>query len=78
MINLTRRNLLDRRRRGLRRDRADAACPFAGLRRGAARHTQAPGWYRYNVGSYQITVVTDGSAASSCPTPSSSTPRRTR
>jgi glyoxylase-like metal-dependent hydrolase (beta-lactamase superfamily II) len=29
-----------------------AAAPLA--------NTQAPGWYRYNVGSYQITAVTDG------------------
>ncbi len=31
---------------------ASAAAPLA--------NTQAPGWYRYNVGSYQITAVTDG------------------
>ena len=31
---------------------ASAAAPLA--------TTQAPGWYRYKVGSYQITVVTDG------------------
>ncbi len=31
---------------------ATAAAPLA--------TTQAPGWYRYNVGSYQITAVTDG------------------
>ena len=31
---------------------ASAAAPLA--------TTQAPGWYRYNVGSYQITAVTDG------------------
>ena len=31
---------------------ASAAAPLA--------TTQAPGWYRYNVGSYQITVATDG------------------
>ena len=60
MNHLTRRTFAHRRRRGLRRDRAHAACPFAGLRRGPARHAQAPGWYRYNVGSYQITVATDG------------------
>ena len=49
-----------RRGRGLRRDRADAASKLAGFRRGPAGHAQAPGWYRYNVGSYQITVATDG------------------
>jgi glyoxylase-like metal-dependent hydrolase (beta-lactamase superfamily II) len=31
---------------------ADAAAPLAG--------TQAPGWYRYKVGSLEVTVVTDG------------------
>jgi len=31
---------------------AKAAAPMAG--------TQAPGWYRYKVGSYEITAVTDG------------------
>ena len=31
---------------------AHAAAPPAG--------TQAPGWYRYKVGSFEITVVTDG------------------
>src|ERR1700681_4293687 len=31
---------------------ARAAAPPAG--------TQAPGWYRYKVGSFEITVVTDG------------------
>src|ERR1700730_18665796 len=31
---------------------AHAAAPAAG--------TQAPGWYRYKVGSFEITVVTDG------------------
>src|SRR5215203_147612 len=31
---------------------ASAAAPLA--------TTQAPGWYRYNLGSYQITVATDG------------------
>jgi hypothetical protein len=31
---------------------ASAAAPLA--------TAQAPGWYRYNVGSYQITVATDG------------------
>src|SRR5215203_4742027 len=31
---------------------AAAAAPLA--------TTQAPGWYRYNLGSYQITVATDG------------------
>ena len=31
---------------------ASAAAPLA--------TAQAPGWYRYNVGGYQITVATDG------------------
>jgi glyoxylase-like metal-dependent hydrolase (beta-lactamase superfamily II) len=34
-------------------DRAQAAAPPAG--------TQVPGWYRYKVGSIEVTVVTDGS-----------------
>src|SRR5262249_1136236 len=45
-----------------------AAAPgsFAPARGGTARGaappagTQAPGWYRYKVGSFEITVVTDG------------------
>ena len=32
---------------------AHAAAPLAG--------NQAPGWYRYKVGSIEVTVVTDGS-----------------
>jgi len=36
----------------LARSPASAAAPLA--------TTQAPGWYRYNIGSYQITAVTDG------------------
>ena len=42
---------------------ATALTPLAHSPAGAAAPlatTQAPGWYRYNVGSYQITAVTDG------------------
>jgi glyoxylase-like metal-dependent hydrolase (beta-lactamase superfamily II) len=42
---------------------ATALTPFANSPVSAAAPlatTQAPGWYRYNVGSYQITAVTDG------------------
>jgi hypothetical protein len=31
---------------------AEAAAPLAGK--------QAPGWYRYKVGSFEVTVATDG------------------
>ena len=42
---------------------ATALTPLAGSSASAAAPlatAQAPGWYRYNVGSYQITVATDG------------------
>jgi glyoxylase-like metal-dependent hydrolase (beta-lactamase superfamily II) len=42
---------------------ATALTPLAGSPASAAAPlatAQAPGWYRYNVGSYQITVATDG------------------
>src|SRR3954468_24482561 len=42
---------------------ATALTPLANLPASAAAPlatTQAPGWYRYNVGSYQITAATDG------------------
>src|ERR1700726_2929438 len=43
-----------------------AAAPPAG--------TQAPGWYRYKVGSFEITVVTDGVNRFNCRTTWSATP----
>ena len=49
---------------------ASAAAPLA--------TAQAPGWYRYNVGSYQITVATDGKRSFKLPDHRScSTPRKT-
>jgi glyoxylase-like metal-dependent hydrolase (beta-lactamase superfamily II) len=58
MIELTRRRLLTG---------AAAAATIAPLAAGSPVHaaapaagTQAPGWYRYKVGSFEITVVTDG------------------
>src|SRR5712691_4251506 len=48
MTELTRRSLLA----GTVATSAAAVAPPAG--------TQAPGWYRYKVGSFEITVVTDG------------------
>ena len=60
MSYLTRRNLLTATAAAsaaavlprLSSSPASAAAPLA--------TAQAPGWYRYNVGSYQITAVTDG------------------
>ena len=40
---------------------ARAAAPLAGK--------QNPGWYRYKVGSFEVTVVTDGRTQTRCPTP---------
>jgi glyoxylase-like metal-dependent hydrolase (beta-lactamase superfamily II) len=60
MTQLTRRNLLA----GTVATTAAAAVPLATSSpvRAAAplAGTQAPGWYRYKVGSFEITVVTDG------------------
>jgi glyoxylase-like metal-dependent hydrolase (beta-lactamase superfamily II) len=60
MTKLTRRSLLT----GTVATTATAAIPFAtnSPARAAAppAGTQAPGWYRYKVGSFEITVVTDG------------------
>jgi glyoxylase-like metal-dependent hydrolase (beta-lactamase superfamily II) len=60
MTELTRRNLLA----GTVATTAAAAVPLAtsSPARAAAplAGTQAPGWYRYKVGSFEITVVTDG------------------
>src|SRR5262249_51672528 len=60
MTELTRRSLLT----GTVATTATAAVPFAtnSPARAAAPPggTQAPGWYRYKVGSFEITVVTDG------------------
>src|SRR5260221_13649459 len=60
MIELTRRTLLASTVAAT----AVAAAPLATGRSGhaAARPagTTAPGWYRYKVGSFEITVVTDG------------------
>src|ERR1700754_1435683 len=43
---------------------AAAFAPFAALRAAVAAAplagTQAPGWYRYKVGSFEVTVVADG------------------
>ena len=39
---------------------APLAAPMGGFRRGPPAGTQVPGWYRYKVGSFEITVVTDG------------------
>ena len=58
MTELTRRSMLagaaarDRAAPLVATDAAQAAAPPAG--------TQAPGWYRYKVGSIEVTVVTDG------------------
>jgi hypothetical protein len=60
MTELTRRSLLT----GTVAITATAAVPLAtnSPARAAAppAGTQAPGWYRYKVGSFEITVVTDG------------------
>jgi glyoxylase-like metal-dependent hydrolase (beta-lactamase superfamily II) len=60
MTELTRRNLLA----GTVATTAAAAVPLgtSSPARAAAplAGTQAPGWYRYKVGSFEITVVTDG------------------
>src|SRR6266446_4954610 len=60
MTELTRRSLLA----GTVATSAAAVAPLAtsGPARAAAppAGTQAPGWYRYKVGSFEITVVTDG------------------
>src|SRR5258708_30617640 len=60
MTGLSRRHVLTGAAAGAA---ATALTPFAGSPASAAAPlatTQAPGWYRYNVGSYQITVATDG------------------
>src|SRR4029077_12474277 len=60
MTELTRRTLLASTVAAT----AVAAVPLATGRSGHAAAppagTQAPGWYRYKVGSFEITVVTDG------------------
>src|SRR5215470_6989687 len=60
MTELTRRTLLASTAAAT----AVAAVPLATGRSGHAAAppagTQAPGWYRYKVGSFEITVVTDG------------------
>jgi hypothetical protein len=60
MTELTRRTLLT----GSAAATAVAAAPLATGRpahaAAAPAGTQAPGWYRYRVGSFEITVVTDG------------------
>ena len=49
-----------------RRRAAPRACPCAGCPVWSSQAaappagTQAPGWYRYKVGSIEVTVVTDG------------------
>ena len=60
MNHLTRRNLLTG---AAAASAATALTPLAGSPASAAAPlatAQAPGWYRYNVGSYQITAATDG------------------
>ena len=60
MNHLTRRTILTG---AAAASAATALTPLAHSPAGAAAPlatTQAPGWYRYNVGSYQITAVTDG------------------
>ena len=39
---------------------APLAAPWAAFAAAPPAGTQAPGWYRYKVGSFEITVVTDG------------------
>src|SRR6516162_2867564 len=60
MTELTRRTLLASTVAAT----AVAAAPLVTARSGHAAAppagTQAPGWYRYKVGSFEITVVTDG------------------
>ena len=67
MTELTRRSLLA----GTVATSAAAVAPLAtsGPARAAAppAGTQAPGWYRYKVGSFEITVVTDGLNRSKLP-----------
>src|ERR1043166_2029703 len=60
MNHLTRRNLLAG---AAAASAATALTPLSSSPASAAAPlatAQAPGWYRYNVGSYQITVATDG------------------
>ena len=42
--------------------------PLRRARRRSASGKQAPGWYRYKVGSFEVTVVTDGGSRARCPT----------
>jgi len=60
MIDLTRRTLLT----GTVASTAAAGISLAPGRRARAAAapagTQAPGWYRYKVGNFEVTVVTDG------------------
>src|SRR5512146_2154229 len=39
---------------------APLAVPSAAIAAAPPTQKQAPGWYRYKVGSFEITVVTDG------------------
>jgi hypothetical protein len=48
--------------------RARAAAPVAGK--------QNAGWYRYKVGDFEVTVVTDGMNTNPCPTPMCQTHQR--
>ena len=49
-----------RRRCSVGCHRAHAVRKFAAARRGAPLGKQNPGWYRYKVGNFEVTAVTDG------------------
>jgi hypothetical protein len=63
-----------RNRRSVRDDTAAAPAHAAA----PAADKQAPGFYRYKVGSYEITVVTDVPTAFRCPTTSLPTSKKTK
>ena len=54
-----------RRRGRVGRDRTDAVCRAVRARRRAAGSaSRTPGWYRYKVGSFEVSIVTDGAQPS--------------
>ena len=57
MSELTRRAMLSG---GAAAAIAPLAAPWPAFAAAPPAGTQAPGWYRYKVGSFEITVVTDG------------------